>query len=423
MSESDEHGPLECSRTFLEAALERLGASTEQRTLLSGPYREIAVEIPLRRDDGDLAVLRGYRVQHDHSRGPFKGGLRYHADVDMDHFRGLASVMTWKTALADVPFGGAKGGINCDPRDLSEQELETVTKRFIGKMEPVLGPDRDIPAPDVGTGPREMAWILDQWSKTNGYEPGVVTGKPIQLGGSPGRTEATGRGVAMVTAWACEEHDIDLDGASVAIQGFGNVGSYAARFLDERGAEVVAVSDADGGRRREGGLDVDSLLEQKREAEDGGRGYVALGDLDAEGEEISNADLLTMDVDVLIPAAIEGVLTTDNAGDVAASLVVEAANLPTTCDAAAVLEDRGVPVVPDILANSGGVTVSYLEWVQNRERYRWEEDRVNDELESFLSRAWKSVRDKASEDELSYREAAFEIAAERVMDAVRLRGF
>lgn len=422
MSE-DRHGPLECSQAFLDQALRGLGASPEQRTLLKGAHREIKVELPIRRDDGEIAVFSGFRVQHDNSRGPFKGGLRFHPDVDVEHFRGLASVMTWKTALVDIPFGGAKGGIDCDTHDLSRQELEVLTKRFTDKMEVVLGPNRDIPAPDVGTGPREMAWILDQYSKSNGYEPGVVTGKPIQLAGSPGRVEATGRGVAMLTAWACEAHDIELDGATVAIQGFGNVGSHATRFLAERGAAVVAVSDARGAVHREGGFDVPELLERKRQEEEERGGYVSLRELDVEGEAISNEELLTLDVDVLVPAAIEGVLHAGNADDVAAGLVVEGANLPTDCEAAATLDERGIPVVPDILANAGGVTVSYLEWVQNRERYRWAEERVNEELESFLRRAWEQVRETAVEEGVSYRLAAYRIAAERVMEATRLRGF
>jgi glutamate dehydrogenase (NAD(P)+) len=419
MADEDAHSPLECTEAFLEAALERLGADGEMRTLLEGPYREIMVELPLRDDDGELRVFHGYRVQHDHSRGPFKGGLRYHPHVDMDHFRGLASVMTWKTAVVDVPFGGAKGGVDCDTHELSPRELEVLTKRFTDKMQEVLGPNRDIPAPDVGTGPREMAWVLDQYSKTEGHEPGVVTGKPVQLGGSPGRTEATGRGVAMVAEWAAAELGLSMDGATVAVQGFGNVGTYAVRSLAERGADVVAVSDARGGVHRPAGLDVEALVA----AREGTEGYVPVREIGVEGEEISNAELLTLDVDVLVPAAIEAVLTGENAGDLSATLVVEAANLPTTCDAAAILADRGIPVVPDILANAGGVIVSYLEWVQNRERYRWEEERVNRELEAFLRRAWSSVRDRAREEGVDFRTAAYELAAGRVMEATRLRGF
>jgi glutamate dehydrogenase (NAD(P)+) len=419
MSGSDGHTPLECAEAFLDEALARLGAGAETRSLLKGPYREMKVELPLRTDDGELRVFQAYRVQHDESRGPFKGGLRYHPDVDTEHFRGLATVMTWKTAVVDVPFGGAKGGIDCDPHELSEHELEVLTKRFTNKMSDVIGPNRDIPAPDVGTGAREMAWIVGEYSKTAGHEPGVVTGKPVQLGGSPGRTEATGRGVAMITEWAAGANGMELDGATVAIQGFGNVGSHAARFLADRGARVVAVSDAGGGIHRGGGLDLEALLEARQGTDE----YVPVRQVGVEAEEISNAELLALDVDVLVPAAIEGVLHGGNAADVSADMVVEGANLPTTCDAAAALEDRGIPVIPDILANAGGVTVSYLEWVQNRERYRWEESRVNREMERILRKAWDAVRGLSERDGIGYRLAAYQVAADRVLEATRLRGF
>ena len=418
MAEQPEHGPLECTEAFLGDAFERLGVPADQRRLLSGPYREITIELPLRREDGRLSVYHGYRVQHDRSRGPFKGGLRFHPDVDVEHFRGLGSVMTWKTAVVDVPFGGAKGGIDCDPHELSPPELETLTKRFTHRMLEVIGPNRDIPAPDVGTGPREMAWVVEEYSKSKGHEPGVVTGKPVQLGGSPGRTAATGRGVAMVTARAAAAEGVDLDGASVAVQGFGNVGSHAAEFLSGRGARIVAVSDAGGGVYREDGLDVASLLRQARRSDE----YVPVRQMDGDREAISNEEILTLDVDVLVPAAIEGVLHGGNADGVRADLVVEAANLPTDCEAARILEDRGIPVVPDILANAGGVTVSYLEWVQNRERYRWREERVDRELQSFLGRAWEAVSTRARQEGVGYRSAAYEIAVSRVLEATRLRG-
>ncbi|HKK27299.1 MAG TPA: Glu/Leu/Phe/Val dehydrogenase dimerization domain-containing protein [Gemmatimonadota bacterium] len=418
MPDADRHSPLECGDTFLDRAMMRLGLGQEMRTLLKGPYREIMVELPLVRADGELEVFAGYRVQHDQARGPFKGGLRFHPSVDMDHFRALAAVMTWKTAVVDVPFGGAKGGIACDPHALSAAELEDLTKGFTEKMDEVIGPNRDIPAPDVGTGPREMAWMFDAYSRRHGYEPGVVTGKPIQLGGSYGRTEATGRGVAMVTAWACEAEGIGLEGARVAIQGFGNVGSHAASFLAERGARVVALSDVSGGLRRDEGLDVEAM---RRIASDDPE--LPLPELDVEGEPLSNGELLALDVDVLVPAAIEGVLHGGNVGDVRARLVVEGANLPTTCDAHELLVERGTPVVPDILANAGGVTVSYLEWVQNRERVRWEAERVNRELERVLGEAWKVVCDRAEEEGVDYRMAAYEVAVGRVREAIELRGF
>ena len=418
MPDPGTHSPLECSDTFLDAAMDRLELAPSMRQLLRGPYREVMVELPLMRHDGELRVYSGYRVQHDNARGPFKGGLRFHPSVDMDHFRALAAVMTWKTAVADIPFGGAKGGIDCDPHELTQAELETLTKRFTEKMDEVIGPNRDIPAPDVGTGAPQMAWIFDAYAVRHGYEPGVVTGKPLQLGGSLGRTEATGRGVSMVTSWACEEEGLELEGASVAIQGFGNVGSHAARFLAGLGARVVAVSDVHGGVYREEGLDVDELFEVRARNVD-----QPIAEAGASGEPLSNDDLLTLDVDILIPAAIEGVLHGGNAGEVRAGMVVEAANLPSTCEAHAVLLERGVTVIPDILANAGGVIVSYLEWVQNRERMRWDVERVNGDLERILGRAWREVSGRAREDGVDFRLAAYELAVSRVREAIELRGF
>jgi len=418
MDSVEDHHPAECTDVFLQEALSRLRTSSEMVHLLRGPYREAKLELPLRRDDGELDIYHGYRVQHDQARGPFKGGLRYHPSADLSHFRGLASVMTWKTAVVDVPFGGAKGGIDCDVHELSKRELEALTKSYVEKLADILGPNRDIPAPDMGTGPREMAWIVDAYSRRYGHEPGVVTGKPIQLGGSPGRVEATGRGVSLVTGWAMEAEGMELQGASVAIQGFGNVGSHAAKYLSERGARVVAVSDARGGIFRGDGLDVERLFHVSRSTEE----YTPVRGIGVEHEEISNAELLTLDVDVLIPAAIGGVVTGENADEVSASLVVEGANLPITCEAADVLSRRGIPVIPDILANAGGVTVSYLEWVQNRERYRWTEERVNRELRDFLRRAWRRVRQIAVEESVGYRLAAYLLAAERVKEATVLRG-
>ena len=410
-----DHDLQECSERFLGDALTALDVSVELAEMLRTPFRQIEFELPLRRRDGSVRVYHGYRVQHDRSRGPFKGGLRYHPDVDLQHFHGLASVMTWKCALVDIPFGGAKGGIDCDPHELDAQELRTLTGKFVERLRDVIGPDRDIPAPDMGTGPREMAWIVDAYSADHGYSPGVVTGKPLQLGGADGRVEATGRGVAHLVRWAGEEHGIDVaGGATVAIQGFGNVGTHAARALHEQGARVVAVSDVDGGVHDAGGLDVPALLEQVA----GGGSIHDLG-----LEEWGNAQLLAADVDVLVPAAIDGVITTDNVEAVRARLVVEGANLPTTCDADRRLRERGVTVVPDILANAGGVTVSYLEWVQNHQRYRWSGERIADELEQLLATAWAQVRDRAHDDGTSYRQAAYRLAVQRVLQATELRGF
>ncbi len=414
-----DHTPKECSESFLTRALDHLGVEDEVRHLLRGPDREVVVELPLRDDDGELSVYHGFRVQHDNNRGPFKGGLRFHPEMDADHARGLATVMTWKTAVVGIPMGGAKGGIDCNPRELSDGELETLTKRFVRKMGPLFGPDLDIPAPDVGTGPREMAWIYSAYAATHEADaPGVVTGKPLEVGGSRGRTAATGRGVAMVTGWACEAEGIGLEGATVAIQGFGNVGSYLAKFLDEMGAKVVAVSDVEGGIHRGDGLDVETLFRQKEEGE-----IRSVVESDVPHDDITNDELMALDVDVLVPAALEGAIHEGNVSDVRASLVIEAANLPVTCGADVRLEERGVHVVPDILANAGGVTVSYLEWVQNRQRYYWEEDRVNEELRDIMREAWDVVRDRVAAEGISYRLAAYLVAIERVQTATRQRGF
>ncbi len=417
MSEK-KHDLQECSETYLARALDRLDLDDPMRRLLRTSYREIKFELPLRRDDGSFSVFQGYRVQHDSSRGPFKGGTRFHPDITMGHHRGLAQLMTWKTALVDIPFGGAKGGIDCDPRELSDREVEELTKQFTRRLSRLLGPDVDIPAPDVGTGEREMAWIYEAYSRQHGHQPAVVTGKPVSLGGSVGRTEATGRGVALFTAWAAETEGLDLDGASIAIQGFGNVGRNAAKFLEERGARIVALGDSKRTLYREDGIDVAALLESLEDREKKSR----IPDID-DAEERGRDEVLTLDVDVLIPAAIEGVITADNVGDVSAKLIVEGANSPIHCDADQELEERGVRVIPDILANAGGVTVSYLEWVQNRARYRWKRDRVECEQEEILRRGWDAVRERAEKEEIGYRPAAYVIAVERVVEAIRLRGF
>jgi len=405
--------------TFLHAALNRIGVSDEMRHLMAAPYREIKFGLPLRTHQGALRLFQGFRVQHNHSRGPFKGGLRFHPQVDLAHFRDLASVMTWKCALVDVPFGGAKGGINCDPQDLTEHEREVLTKRFTGRLGDLIGPDHDVPAPDMGTGEREMAWILEAYAQDFGFEPGVVTGKPIQLGGSPGRLAATGRGVAAVTCWAAEKHGIGIQGARIAIQGFGNVARHAALFLRDRGATIVALSDRKGGIHNRHGVAVDQLLEVPQHHKD----RPPLSEIDRTAEAIDNQKLLQLDVDVLIPAAIEDVITEENFADVRAKMLVEAANMPVSRDAEQALRQSGIPVIPDILANAGGVTVSYLEWVQNRQRYRWTEEKVNQELEATLRRAWEVVCSRADAEGVSYRMAAYMVATERVRDAIQLRGF
>lgn len=386
----------------------------DERLLLKTPFREVQVEVPVRMSSGEIEVFLGYRVQHNTARGPMKGGLRFHPHVDIDEARALASLMTWKTALVDVPFGGAKGGITCDPLNLTEKELEHLTRRFTTRIGLAWGLHTDIPAPDVNTNAQVMAWIMDEYSQRFGYTPGIVTGKPLSLGGSPGREAATGRGVSIITREAAREFDIELKGARVAIQGFGNVGSWTARLLTEMGATIVAVSDASGGLFAADGLAVDDLFNHCRER----RTIEGFGS----GESISNDDLLTMDCDILIPAALGGSITKDNAKEVRARMIVEAANSPVTTIADAILEERGIPIVPDILANAGGVTVSYFEWVQNIQAFTWDEQHVNEQLENILSRAYQSVVHIMQEKKVPMRTAAFSIAIQRVAEAERLRG-
>jgi glutamate dehydrogenase (NAD(P)+) len=415
----NDKAPRKSCEKFLEDAFDHLKVDTEMRQLLRSPYREVRFELPLKRDDGTIRVYYGYRVQHNQSRGPFKGGLRYHKDVDLEHFVALSEIMTWKTSLLDLPFGGGKGGIDCDPMELSTDELETLTKRYVQRVSMLIGPDRDIPAPDMGTGPREMAWIVDAFSLNEGFNPAVVTGKPLELGGSEGRLEATGCGVALITAKAAEEEGIDISGARIAIQGFGNVGSHAARFLHERGAKIIAVSDYSGALHREVGLDIDHLIAMADHKDRGKTFAECQGDYAL----ISNEELLQLDVDILIPAAIGGAIHSDNADQVQARLIVEAANMPITCGADSKLQERGVVIIPDILANAGGVTVSYLEWVQNRQRYQWHKEEVLKELTRRLETAWHDVRERAGQENLNYRQAAYVIALERIIEAINLRGF
>jgi glutamate dehydrogenase (NAD(P)+) len=406
---------------FLDAAFDRIGVNEEMQHLMKTAYREIEFGLPLTCDGGKLRLFKGFRVQHNHSRGPFKGGLRYHPNAELSHFRDLASLMTWKCALVDIPFGGAKGGINCDPRELSANELETLTKRYVERLGGIIGPDLDVPAPDMGTSSREMAWILESYAQDFGHDPSVVTGKPIQLGGSPGRIEATGRGVALVTQWAAEKHKIDIRSARVALQGFGNVARHAARFLHKHGANVVAVSDSSGGLFNKKGLDIDKLIEESNREND--REKIPFSEMDIDADHIDSNELLTLDLDILIPAAIEHVIDEDNVDDIRANLIVEAANMPITFPASEKLDARNVLVIPDLIANAGGVIVSYLEWVQNRQRYRWKADKVNRELESILHNAWSELITHAGTHSITYRLAAYEIAIGRVQQAIELRGF
>jgi glutamate dehydrogenase (NAD(P)+) len=360
-------------------------------------------------------VFTGYRVQHNVSRGPAKGGLRYHPSTDLDDVRALAMWMTWKCALVDVPFGGAKGGVTVDPRKMSKKELEAITRRFATELEGIIGPDSDIPAPDVGTDAQTMAWIMDTVSMHRGYSvPGVVTGKPLAIGGSAGRADATGQGVLYTIADAARRGGFALDGARVAIQGFGNVGEAAARLLNDAGATVVAITDVGGGVRAADGLDVTML---KRYLQEHGTIAGAPGTT-----PIDNDELFALDVDVLVLAALEGQITAANAGDVRARILAEAANGPTSPDADPILADKGVVVIPDILCNAGGVIVSYFEWAQNRAALAWSLDEVNKRLGRQILAAADAVWERAAADDVSPRLAANAIAVERVADATRLRG-
>lgn len=406
--------PFQAVNYYFDHAARALRLAENLQIALKTPHREVMVEIPVHDADGRLRTYHGYRVQHDNARGPMKGGLRFHPEVDLDEVRALASLMTWKTALVDIPFGGAKGGIDCDPTLLPPGTVERLTRAFIERIHGFVGPNEDIPAPDVNTNPQVMAWILDEYAKFHGHTPAVVTGKPIELGGSEGRLSATGRGVAFVAERAATDAGIELNGATVAVQGFGNVGSWTAHFLARAGARVVAVNDVHGGAFRGDGLDLDTLRTHAAEA-----GTV----VGADGTEtIANADLLTLDVDVLIPAALGGVIHEHNADDVRARVIVEGANAPVTPAADLVLSQKGVAVVPDILANAGGVTVSYFEWVQNLQRFRWSAERVDEELLRILARAYDQVRAAAGEHDTSLRIAAFIVAIRRVAEATRLRG-
>ena len=385
------------------------------RAILRAPKREWTVNFPVKLDDGRIEVFSGYRVQHNVARGPAKGGLRYHPSTDLDDVRALAMWMTWKSALVDVPFGGAKGGVTVDPSKLSKKELEALTRRFATELEGIIGPDSDIPAPDVGTSAETMAWIMDTVSMHRGYSvPGVVTGKPLSIGGSVGRADATGQGVLYTIAEAARRGGFTIDGARVAVQGFGNVGEATARLLHEAGARVVANTDVGGGVRAPDGLDVPML---KRYLQEHGTIAGAPGTT-----PIDNDELFGLDVDVLVLAALEGQITARNAGTVRARILAEAANGPTSPDADPILAEHGVVVIPDILCNAGGVIVSYFEWAQNRAALAWTVDEVRDRLRRQILAAADTVWERASVDGISPRLAANAIAIERVAEATRLRG-
>ena len=404
---------LEEGHVYFHNAAEVLGLSPKLREILLSPFRVVKVEIITESDDGQLNHHFGYRVQHNRARGPMKGGLRYHPTVDEEEAMALAALMTWKTAVANIPYGGAKGGVNCDPSELSERELDRITRAFVGQIKEVIGPTLDIPAPDVNTNAKVMGWIMDEYSKFSGFSPGVVTGKPVHLFGSEGREEATGRGVVLVLEEVLKEENKSLSDISVAMQGFGNVGSFAARLMAEKGAKIVAVGDHLGGVSNKDGLNIEELVKWTSEHHSV-KGFSG-------GDAFDSPDVLTWDADVLIPAALGDVLTKDNAHDVRASIIVEAANSPTTPDADEIFKQRGIIVIPDILANAGGVTVSYFEWAQNIQQFRWELDRIRQELARSMRKAYRSVANVAAKHKTDLRTAAFVLAIERVGEAAMSR--
>ena len=382
--------------------------------LIKSIDREVRVEIPTRMDNGELKVFIGYRVQHNNARGAYKGGIRYHEDVNLDEVRALAALMSLKTAVVGIPFGGGKGGITVNPKNLSATEIERMTRTFIDKIDPIIGSHEDIPAPDVNTNAQVMAWMMDEYSRRHGYTPAIVTGKPIELGGSEGREEATGRGAVVVLREAAQTYGVDLASASVVIQGFGNVGSFAARELNEMGVKIIAISDISGGVLNNDGLDIPAALEHVEKN----------GSLAGFGEDgrISNEELLELDCDVLIPAALGRVINVHNAADIKAKLIIEGANEPVTGQADEILEKNGIIVVPDVLANAGGVTVSYFEWVQNLQQFQWELEEVRRKMDTILVSSFNHIYEIAEEHKISLRLAAYVLAIKRLETATRLRG-
>jgi glutamate dehydrogenase (NAD(P)+) len=400
---------------WFDLAADRMGLREDIREVMRSSYREVQVQVPVMLGDGKIHVFSGFRVQHNGARGPYKGGIRYHPEVDLDEVRALATLMTWKTAVAGIPFGGAKGGVNCNVHALDEAELQQVTRSFIDKIEKVLGPQRDIPAPDVGTNAQTMAWMMDEYGKLHGHTPAIVTGKPIALEGSYGREAATGRGIVYMFREAAPALGLRPDECRVVLQGFGNVGSWAARILAQLGCSIVGVSDANGAIHAADGLDPEALAAHVRE---GGK----VAEFDG-AEPITPDELLALECEVFIPAALGGMIHADNADLLNARMLLEGANSPTTPKADEILAAKGVHVVPDVMANAGGVVVSYFEWVQNLQHFRWEEREVNEKLGSIMRRAYREVAARATEDEVPMRVAAYQTGIERVVEAARTRGY
>ena len=396
-----------------KAAVAKLGLEQNIAKALEIPDRELTVEVPFRRDSGDMDSVIGFRVQHNNTRGPFKGGIRYHEHVDIDEVRSLATLMTWKTSLLDIPYGGGKGGIGVNPSNFSKTELERMSRRFFRAIDPIIGVNVDIPAPDVNTNAQVMSWFMDEYSQVHGYSPAIVTGKPLELGGSEGREAATGRGTAVITREASEKWGIDLKDCKVVIQGFGNVGSYAAKFLHEYGCKIIAVSDVSGGLHDKDGLDIPSLFDYNR------RNRTIKGF--EQGENITNEQLLALDCDFLIPAALGSAINDSNVHSLNCKVIIEAANGPVTGDAANKLWDKRISIIPDILTNAGGVTVSYFEWVQNLQQFKWSEDEVNQKLDKKMIQAFEEVYSIKKDQGVPMRIASFMAAIDRVQSAYKLR--
>lgn len=414
---SPRYNPLESMNRRFDAAVEILGLDEQFANVLRVPDKVVMANLPVTMDDGTIKVFEGYRVVHSVHLGPSKGGIRYSLDVNLDEVKALAAWMTWKCAVVNIPYGGAKGGIKCDPRSMSKGELERLTRAYTGAMKNVFGPDNDIPAPDMGTGQQEMAWIVDEYSKIKGHNAwGVVTGKPLVLGGSLGRVEATGRGVMVSTRSALAKLGLKPTEVTCVVQGFGNVGSISAKLISQMGVKIIGISDISGGYYSENGIDIEAAI-----------AYVANSEKRTlEGfpntTRISNAELLELQCDVLVPAAMEDQITPENAHNIKAKLIVEGANGPTTADADAILQSKGILVVPDILANAGGVTVSYFEWVQNRMGYYWTEERVNRRADRAMKQAFDNVFATAEKYKINMRIAAYVVSMDKVASTLKLRG-
>ncbi len=406
---------LDIVRFYFDRAVERLELPDDLRMVFWTPYREVTVQIPVKLSDGRVHTFSGYRIQHNGARGPYKGGIRFHPEVDVDEVRALASLMTWKTAVANVPFGGAKGGVNCPADKLERNEVQAIARSFMDKIEKVLGPTRDIPAPDVNTDAQVMAWMMDEYGKLHGHTPGIVTGKPISLEGSLGREQATGRGCVFMFREAAPQVGLSPAESTFVIQGYGNVGSWGARIMQQLGSKMVGASDATGAIQSEAGIDADDLAHH---IADGGKLTEFPGT-----EVISPDDLVALECDVLIPAALGGMIHEGNADRIKAKMIIEGANSPTTPAADEILNANGVYVIPDVMANAGGVVASYFEWVQNMQHMQWTEREVNDKLGGMMRKAYRDVSGRAKEEKLYLRDAAYLVGIERVVEASRTRGY